>query len=310
MKYFIENESSFSKRPENGYTYIYIYSIGNMYLYVGQAIQSIEGRFKQHLSDHSGVHYADTIRYLQVKSEYANYTEGYLAYRLNGICQGNIPNHEHHKDSTPIELRKELQKIANKLVSMKSFTAGPVFSISIKNDGSNCEDLSMFHQLLNCGTLLWDNFTKNGEHSKYIFMNEFTLAKSEKIKMNHRIFIVTRTKGKDVLNRKIGLRPMAFLRISSVAELLDVKHIKSDYPCYCIVTDEFYKKYDKFIDAFYKKSHIGLLVQDWKEIRMMHQYKKPYASEHKDLIAKEVAYIAKATNYIAQDSPFGYFQCA
>ena len=103
---------------------------------------------------------------------------------------------------------------------------------------------------------------------------------------------------------------MAFFRISSVAELLDVKHIKSDYPCYCIITDEFYKKYDKFINSFYKKNHIGLLVQDWKEIRMIYQYKKPYASERKDLIAKEVAYVAKATNYIAQDSPFGYFQCA
>ena len=72
MNFFIENESDFSKRPENGYTYIYIYSIGNLYLYVGQTIQSIEGRFNNHLSDHSGAHYADTISYLQVASEYAN----------------------------------------------------------------------------------------------------------------------------------------------------------------------------------------------------------------------------------------------
>ena len=283
-----------------------------MYLYVGQTIQSIEGRFRQHLSDHSGAHYADTIRYLQVRSEYANYTEGYISYRINGLCQGNVPNYEHYKESTPIELRKSLQKIAGKLVSMKPSIISPVFSIPVKNDGSNCENLTLFHQLLNIKTngkaLLWNNFTKNGEYSKYIYMNEFTLTIRKGRKISHRIFIITRIKDENTRYQKAGIRPMAFFRISSVAELLDIKHIKSNYPCYCIITDEFYKKYDKFLDTIFMKNNMGLLVQKWEGIKMIYRYKRPYTSERVDLIAKEVAHVAKITTYKAQSSPYGYYQ--
>lgn len=58
MNDFIFTESDFETRPTDGYTYIYIYSLDNLYLYVGQTIQSIEGRYRNHLSDNSGAHYA------------------------------------------------------------------------------------------------------------------------------------------------------------------------------------------------------------------------------------------------------------
>ncbi|MCI6995805.1 MAG: hypothetical protein MR936_03170 [Eubacterium sp.] len=86
----------------SGYSYIYIYSCNNIYIYVGQTTQSIMERYRNHLvGDNSGAHYANQIHCIQIASKYANYAEGYLAYRVKGISQGNIPNHEFYKDATP-----------------------------------------------------------------------------------------------------------------------------------------------------------------------------------------------------------------
>jgi hypothetical protein len=302
---FVLTESDFTKRPVRGYSYIYIYSIKNLYLYVGQTIQSLGGRFYNHKTDHSGAHYADRISYLQIRFEYANFAEGYLARRCGGICQGGVPNPE--KYAVPDEVKREVQRIGDKLQSLR-FTP-PLFTFSLQNDGSKYEYLSLFHNLLCVEDLVWDNFiTKSryvntsSPYSTSIYMGQFTLLKDEEVKMNHPFFILA--------NKKQDLRPMAFFQMSSVSELLDLKPVTADFPIYCILPEKVYQRYKEHLVPFCRKHHIGLLAQKWSGIELICRYKEPFPAEPKNLHAKTIRGIFTESSYMAYASSYGYFQCA
>lgn len=296
---FVLMESDFTKCPKKGYSYIYIYSIENLYLYVGQTIQSLEKRFYNHKTDHSGAHYADRISYLQIRSEYANFAEGYLARRCRGICQGGVPNPENY--AVPEEVKREVQEIGNKLSSLR-FTI-PLFTLSLQNDGSKYEYLNLFDDLLRVEDLIWDNFIKKNEGPYFtqIYMEPFTLLKDSQIKMNHPFFILA--------NKRQDLRPMAFFQMSSVSELLDLKSITADFPIYCILPEKVYQKYEERLVSFCKKRHIGLLVQKWSKLELVCRYVKPFPAEPKNLHAKAVYRLFTGSNYAAYASSYGYFQC-
>jgi len=111
----ITNQFDMDERPEEGYTYIYIYSHDNIIIYIGQTTQSIQSRYSQHyrghLGDTSGAHYANQIHCFQILTKYANYAEGYLGAKLKGISQGNFPNHIKCKEDIPKDIKSQIQRI-------------------------------------------------------------------------------------------------------------------------------------------------------------------------------------------------------
>jgi len=316
---FIDAATEFDKRPEGGYTYIYIYSLDNLYLYVGQTIQSLEARYTNHLADNSGAHYANCIAYFQIRSSYANYAEGYIANRVNGICQGNIPNPEKHKDQVPKEIRKILQKIGNKLCNRrlcdKTLLTGelPLFSIEINNDGSKMEPLKLLSLLLQEKKIIdrhYPQYPVTRNHSPYstnLYISEIT-------------HIVHNTKGYLLSRPKGDFRPVLFLMANSVEQVLFCKKIIANFPVYCIVPEDLYNRYEKNICQLFRKNQTGLIVKRYNKLELIMNFHPHYrelfkivTKSEKDAyigINKEFVSHCHETSIKAKFTPYNYYQCA
>ncbi len=300
---FIQTPTKIDERPMNGYTYIYIYSFDSLYLYVGQTIQSIDGRFNNHLSDNSGARYANIITYFQIKSKYANYAEGYLGYRLNGICQGNLPNPEHHKDSVPKEIRKELQLIGNKLSGFKKkddylkVGKAPLFYHK-KETFCDGNILQLFNLLIKeDNQFIWKHFIPSMKYTGFKGIGLFELS------YDGNPFYT-------IMNNK-DYRPISFVEIITVDDLKRFKNLKSNFPVYGIISVQFFKKYEDIISRIIEQSSIGFLIKDWNKISVHKKWEKPFRNKY-DINANEAVCLCKnkRVEYFAQCSPYGYFQCA
>ena len=305
----INNDLSINKKPFNieerpasGYTYIYIYSRDDIYIYVGQTIQSILARYKNHFSDNSGAHYANQIHCIQIASEYANFAEGYLASRLKGISQGTIPNYKYYKNDVPKEIRTLLQKIGNKLLNYNSLNGNlkvgelPIFTFNIAGDG-NYATLKFYSKIVKEHVILWTNFLptmKNYLHFSGLWLKEL-------IYENHiEVYMITAPQADH--------RPICFFIANSANDIKEIAKIKSDFPIYCVINDSYYEKYQKTIDAIFRKSGAGILLDCWDKILEQKKSTKIYGQ--KDMKCSDLVRFFGKTEYRAQKSPYGYFQCA
>ena len=316
MSEFIYSKSDFETRPVDGYTYIYIYSLDNLYLYVGQTVQSIEGRYRNHLSDNSGAHYANNIAYFQIKNEYANYAEGYIAGRIHGICQGNVPNPDHHRDNIPKDVRRILQLIGNKLVNRKDYDkvlkAGdlPLFSIIIDNDGSQKETLAFFSMLLKENKTIGNHY-HNMKHLS-CYQNELYITE---IQFSDGIdgYLISRPKG--------DYRPILFMKADTVAKIQFVKDIISNFPIYCIVNGRLYDKHKDRIERLFSCNQTGLMVQYTDKIETIFAFHKNFRAIYKAKqkisledytrgLNKDFVRYCTLSSYKAKFTPYHYYQCA
>ncbi len=315
MNAFVCSKSNIEKRPVNGYTYIYIYSLDNLYIYTGQTIQSVRERYRNHLSDNSGAHYANSIAYFQIKSEYANYAEGYIAERVRGICQGNIPNPVHHKSDVPQDVRRTLQLIGNKLVNRRdneTLKAGdlPLFSFVIDNDGSKKETLEFFSMLLKEGCIT---------NHYYKGVNNLTYSQSELyVKEMH---YTNDVKAYFISRPKSDYRPMLLMLADTVEKMRFVKNIASNFPVYCVVNCEFYNRYKDKIKDLFRHNQVGLIVQYFDRLEVVYAFHKAFRAIYKakrkfdsDRYAistnKQFIQYCTVSNYKAKFTPYHYYQCA
>ena len=324
MDNFIYAKTDFEKRPVRGYTYIYIYSLDNLYLYTGQTIQSIAGRYRNHLSDTdtSGAHYANNIAYFQIKSEYANYAEGYISDRLCGICQRNAPNPDYYRNDTPPEVRKILQKIGNKLTSHKSsdevLKAGelPLYSITIKNDGSQRESLLFFSMLLKEKNIIANRYCKYDGYKESwrndIFIKEMRYCSYPK-DSDIKAYLLSRPKN--------DYRPCLFMKANTIANLKYIKNIVSNFPIYCVVDGATYDKYKDIIDRMFSRSLTGLIIQRYSRIDCIYDISQDFRTTYKAClktsdnkhilgINKQIIQDCETTRYRAIPISDNYYQCA
>ncbi len=316
MNDFIYTESDFETRPIDGYTYIYIYSLDNLYLYVGQTIQSIEGRYKNHLSDNSGAHYANNIAYFQIKSKYANYAEGYIAERVRGICQGGVPNPAYHRDTVPKDTQKTLQKIGNKLANRKdgdkTLKTGclPLFSIIIDNDSSQKETLAFFSMILKENTIVEQHYHKKNKEYIFADQNELYIKKMDFIN-NIEGYLLSRPKS--------DYRPILFMKADTIAKIRFIRNIISNFPVYCVVDKDLYCNYKDTIKNLFKHNQTGLMVQYLYSIETIYDFPEDFRAFYKAKLkngkymeceTKEIIPFCATGTYKAKRTPYCYYQCA
>lgn len=290
----------FNERPLPGYTYIYIYSRDDIFIYVGQTIQSVSSRYRNHLSDNSGAHYANRIYCIQIMSNYANYAEGYLAHRLDGISQGNVPNYEHYKD-TPESVKTILRKIGNTLCSQK--LSGDcknqpyIFSFFVEADG-NYDTLKFLSKLVREHNILWDNFLPAMKENSLCFsdlwLRELIYKKTIQVYM--------------LSSPQAGQRPICFFLAKSALDIKEINKIKANFPFYCVIDFLYYKKYEKMIHNIFSKTEAGILLCDWNNVLEQKKYTKIYG--RKNMKCTDLVGFFGKTEYRVQKSPYGYFQCA
>ncbi len=313
---FIYSESDYYKRPSEGYTYIYIYSLDNLYLYVGQTIQSLQGRYKNHitgLSRTSGAEYANSIAYFQIKNEYANYAEGYIARRLQGICQRGVPNPDHFRHNVPKDVQKTLQQIANKLINRKAdditLKTGytPLFSVSIENNGCTKEVLAIFNMLINNDNII----------SHYNKVDYYRAHKAD-LYLNFVETYDKRITGYITFRPELDYRPTIILKVNNVSDISKLRNAISNYPLYCLVDSRLYDKFKNKIENIIRYKQIGLMVQRPSEIITIQAFHKNFrilykAQKHKkDFILnnKRDIRLCVVSNYKAELNGHGYYQIA
>ncbi len=281
-------------RPTSGYTYIYIYSYDEIYLYVGQTTQSIYARYKQHLHDNSGAHYANTIYGFQILSEYANYAEGYLAYHLKGICQGTVPNYQ--KWDVSDEVRKILQQLCNVFTkNLSCINTYNVLDFSIKSD-RDYDVLQFLSQIVQEHNILWSHFNSNASFLGVsdIWLNDITYGNPM------RLYLVSDAQCRN--------KPILFIFITNIKDIKKIQKDITDFPVYCIIEDNYYNKHKKQFDSIFKNTQFGIILKNQNNLFTHKTFQKQ--NNHINCSYMMFSTLCHKTKYRARKTPYGYFQCA
>lgn len=300
--FILDTEINLGKKPERGYAYIYIYSRDDLVLYVGQTIQPIFQRYHQHLRDNSGAHYANQVHCFQIDERYANYAEGYLARRLRGISQGNVPSVENN-EWVPEEVKTYLKSMGTKFSQYQGRSGYlrtdryPISTFVLEGDGQY-EHLLRFHTIVK-GNFIWENFVKNNEmdYGTYIYMMPLIYTPNGR-KID--CYLLSKPSGE--------YRPIMFFVCTSAGDIKEIAKLRSDFPIYCLLGFDYYNRYASNIERILKYVGIGTAVERGNDIQIVKRYLRPYG--RKNIKCKDIIHFIVETPYKARKTPYGYYQVA
>ena len=300
--FILDAKINLEKRPEKGYAYIYIYSRDDLFLYVGQTIQPILQRYHQHLNDNSGAHYANQIHCFQIDERYANYAEGYLARRLQGISQWNVPSVENN-EWVPEEVKAYFRSMGTKFSQYKGRSGYlrtdryPISTFAMEGDGEY-EHLLRFHAIVE-SNLIWKNFVKKNEtdYGTDIYMLPLIYDQNGR-KIDCQLFF----------KHSGEYRPIMFFVCTSAGDIKEIAKLRSNFPIYCLLEVVYYNRYSANIERISKCAGAGIAVVEGDHMRIVKRYLRPYG--RKNIKCKDIMHFIVKTPYKARKTPYGYYQVA
>jgi len=281
---FINFPMDIEDEPVKGYTYIYVYCLDNTIIYTGQTKRSINERHNEHQGDSSGAKYSNAILYIQIKSQYADFAEGYIGRRLQGLCQGELPNIKNCTNPGD-DIKKEVQRIAAMLSRFRwhgdiNEAKTPIFTHPLetyargrmlRNIKGICEEESniLFNHFADC-----------------VRRKGFRGVQIHDITFLGKIQCLIGIDEKDI-------RPIMFAEINTASQLRLIKDIRANFPIYGIISSEMLTKNKKVVDNILVSSQIGFLIKINDEVILYKNCNQHVNNKKLDVNVKVIAAFLK-----------------